>query len=74
MGRQTIINNFGLKDVHIFRIKCRYDLRQTKHFDKMFRDRRGGDVNSPLMEGKVETPEEWLARVAQSKTEVRNFR
>ena len=58
------------------RIKCRYELRQTKHFDKMFRERRGGGdaVNSPLMEGRAETPEEWLARVAQSRTEVRNFR
>ena len=63
---------------HIFRIQCRYVLRQTKHFDKMFLGRRGGDnsVNSPLMEGQqADTPEAWLARInANAPGEVRNFR
>ena len=53
-------------------------LRQTKHFDKMFLGRRGGDksVNSPLMEGQqADTPEAWLARInANAPGEVRNFR
>jgi len=78
-SRNTIGLSVGIFNVVLFGswIQCRYVLRQTKHFDKMFLGRRGGDkVNSPLMEGQqADTPEAWLARInANAPGEVRNFR
>ena len=51
----TFTNNLS-----IFRVQCRYTLRQSHMFTKMFKNR--GDPNLP-MQGEVETKEEWARRM-----------